>query len=927
MGQIIDVPDSGGGGGGVSGASNVGAGTGVWKDLSGSTLRFKSLVAGTNITLTPGADDITIDASGGGGGGTVTSVSVSTANGVSGAVANPTTTPAITLTLGAITPTSVAASGAVSGSNLSGTNTGDQTVNGVGGAAIVIDTDDVSEGATNLYFTDERAQDAVGNNVQAPLAYDDPSGAISIPQANGSTDGFLDSADWTAFNSKLSSVPQSQRAYVDVLDGDDGTGVVGDVSKPFATIAAAEAAITDNSSSKQYILFLGPSEHDINGLVKKSNIGWIADHAGYTHVIRSDALDLATADMNLSFCDYIFSNIRFNCQLVGDFFAIGGSESVDILFFNCNLNGRCTFAGRSSDDLTYKFCLFGTTNNQWAIGCNFWSCFFGGDGGGYHRFIAANGVNGEYIFYNSLIAGKPQFYYEGSETIFLASLASVFAGQTTFNGSGITAFVSDSNFLFGSPTTIAQEVQTLTFQDLASTGPSDYIVIYDTTSTPWAVALDTTGTDPDPTGADWVAVAGSNKVKVDISAATSAADVAAAAKAGLNGLTGFTAAITLDDSAADGTMTSTGVSNGRAPAPIPHNADDTGDGSISGVETTMGASGTTFTYYSNAYGVNYPPANSSYWNVVPSKVDAALNAIANGDLRPPSWTVSGPTNGSTSTTDAATAAGTYTAASSVTTTGDITTIGVNSSATCVVAGGATNNKAVAGGVFNATRGDTTDDGTTSGLFGCTSLVFNNPGASGVTNTAVGYDLTTFASSGTIDNLYDFRSTHTGAAVVTNHYGLYITPGATQKRSWISGLSVFGGGSFTAPNNDTVITINEGHLGSIQAIPPTPTPDANAGTGATASVSQATDTAGVLELDLGTIGTLSSGVQVVVGFDKPYAVAPIVTITPNNADAAVNAATFGIFVTSTAGDFSINFATAGVALTTLKWNYQIIETQA
>jgi len=60
--------------------------------------------------------------------GTVTTVSVLTANGISGVVANPTTTPAITLTLGAITPTSVAATGVVSGSNLSGTNTGDQTI-------------------------------------------------------------------------------------------------------------------------------------------------------------------------------------------------------------------------------------------------------------------------------------------------------------------------------------------------------------------------------------------------------------------------------------------------------------------------------------------------------------------------------------------------------------------------------------------------------------------------------------------------------------------------------------------------------------------------------------------------------------------------------------------------------------------------------
>jgi hypothetical protein len=68
------------------------------------------------------------------GGGTVTDVSVVTANGVSGSVATSTTTPAITLTLGAITPTSVTASGAISagatvtGSNLSGVNTGDQVI-------------------------------------------------------------------------------------------------------------------------------------------------------------------------------------------------------------------------------------------------------------------------------------------------------------------------------------------------------------------------------------------------------------------------------------------------------------------------------------------------------------------------------------------------------------------------------------------------------------------------------------------------------------------------------------------------------------------------------------------------------------------------------------------------------------------------------
>lgn len=61
-------------------------------------------------------------------GGTVTSVTASGTQGVTTNVTNGTTTPAITIGLGNITPTSVAATGTLTGSNLSGTNTGDQTI-------------------------------------------------------------------------------------------------------------------------------------------------------------------------------------------------------------------------------------------------------------------------------------------------------------------------------------------------------------------------------------------------------------------------------------------------------------------------------------------------------------------------------------------------------------------------------------------------------------------------------------------------------------------------------------------------------------------------------------------------------------------------------------------------------------------------------
>ena len=106
-----------------------------------TTIPASSITGLATVAYTGNYDDLQNIPPGASG---VTSVSVVSANGISGTVATPNSTPAITLTLDHITPTSVISSGIVSGSNLSGINTGDQEISLTG---------DVSGTGTGVFTT------------------------------------------------------------------------------------------------------------------------------------------------------------------------------------------------------------------------------------------------------------------------------------------------------------------------------------------------------------------------------------------------------------------------------------------------------------------------------------------------------------------------------------------------------------------------------------------------------------------------------------------------------------------------------------------------------------------------------------------------------------------------------------------------------
>lgn len=92
------------------------------------------------------------------------------------------------------------------------------------------------------------------------------------------------------------------------------------------------------------------------------------------------------------------------------------------------------------------------------------------------------------------------------------------------------------------------EVATFTFVAKASCTSGDFAVITDTNGDKWGFAIDKTGSAPEPTSALWTSIAAGKKVNIDISGATTDANVATAIQAAFSALSGISAVITVGSS-------------------------------------------------------------------------------------------------------------------------------------------------------------------------------------------------------------------------------------------------------------------------------------------------------------------------------------------------------------------------------------------
>ena len=170
-------------------------------------------------------------------------------------------------------------------------------------------TDQVTEGTTNLYFTTLRARGAI--SATAPLVYSSVAGTISIDKADSSTNGYLSSTDWNTFNNKQAAL--SGTGFVKIsgttISYDNSTYYLASNPSAFIALTALSAGVgisynnttgvITNSAPDQVVALTASTGISVTGTYPNFTITNTSPSSGGT-VTSVSALTIGTTGTDVS---------------------------------------------------------------------------------------------------------------------------------------------------------------------------------------------------------------------------------------------------------------------------------------------------------------------------------------------------------------------------------------------------------------------------------------------------------------------------------------------------------------------------------------------------------------------------------------------------------------------------------------------------
>jgi hypothetical protein len=206
---------------------------------------------------------------------------------------------------------SAGVTGALSGTDWTTFNSKQQALNGTGFVKISGTTISYDNSTYYLASNPSAFIALTALSGTAPIQYNNTTGAISITQAGGSTNGFLSSTDWNTFNNKANSVVGG---YLP-LSGGTMTGVITTPNGTFGIIVGDDSRLADRNiantlflegvqnNDRGYINFsqtTGNALGAINGgnLTWRGNVVWHAGNITPVSTSRTITINGTTQDLS-----------------------------------------------------------------------------------------------------------------------------------------------------------------------------------------------------------------------------------------------------------------------------------------------------------------------------------------------------------------------------------------------------------------------------------------------------------------------------------------------------------------------------------------------------------------------------------------------------------------------------------------------------